>query len=290
MVDHPEALSKVEAYLLAIPSNLTRSLFLTTKMADFKMISLNAAMSLLSIPEILKRHKPDLLLLQEIKDSTETVSEIVAKFGYKVECNVDALHPTSPGTAVGWSSGLKLPNVIQLIERRAQSVTVCGETFVNVYAPSGSNNRRERWEFFNELFLHIIQSGSGGDQKPPVLAGDWNAILAEIDTTRNFDAKYCKVLHRIIKNLKYTDCFRHLHPNVREYTFHRGAHVAQSRLDRFYLPPHLLGDLVSAVHYPGLSDHSQVQVELLHLRVGMAGAGRRQEKLLEIEHICVRKP
>ena len=149
----------------------------------FKTISANIAMSLLAVPEILKRDQPDLLFLQEINVSSESVNDTVGRLGYSAECNVDPLHPTLPGTAILWKTGLNIGQINQLIERRAQSVTCAGETFINIYAPSGSSNRRERWEFFNELFTHIVQAGG---VKLPVMAGDWNAVLQQLDTTRNF--------------------------------------------------------------------------------------------------------
>ena len=62
----------------------------------------------------------------------------------------------------------------------------CGEeTFLNIYVPSGSTNKRERWEMFNELATLLLARGR--DQLP-VMLGDWNCILAEIDTTNNFKA------------------------------------------------------------------------------------------------------
>ena len=146
------------------------------------------------------------------------------------------------------------------------SVKCGGETFLNVYAPSGSANKRERWKMFNELAVLLLAMGR---DKLPVMLGDWNCVLAELDTTNNFEAKYCKVLHRIVQTLEYQDCFRHLHHQAQEYTFHRGPHVAQSRLDRVYLPPHLVTSLLSVRHAPGVSDHCQVEVELA-LRAGLA--------------------
>ena len=230
-------------------------------------------MSMLSIQDIIKSDKPELIFLQEINISTQTVNDSVNSLGYSAECNVDPLHPTLPGTAIVWKNSLKVSDINQLIERRAQSIKCAGEIFINVYAPSGSGNRRERWNFFNELFTHIIQAGD----KLPVMAGDWNAILEQSDTTNNFQAKYCKVLARLIKNMNYTDCFRYLHPGAREFTFHRGANIAQSRLDRFYLPPHLLQLLLTAQHRPGISDHCKVEVEL-DLRPGQARPAQRKKK------------
>ena len=152
----------------------------------FRTMSVNIAMSLVSIKDILKSDKPDLLFVQEINNSTEVVSDSVNRLGYSVECNVDPLHSTLPGTAILWKTNIKVSEINQLIERRAQSIKCAGETFFNVYAPSGSGNRRERWNFFNDLFAHILQVG--GDRLP-VMAGDWNAILEQCNTTKNFESK-----------------------------------------------------------------------------------------------------
>ena len=148
---------------------------------------------------------------------------------------MDPLHPSLPGIAVVWRKTLNITEVNQLIERRAMSLKCGGEIFVNVYAPSGTANKKERMEMFNELSVYLLE----WRDKLLVMAGDWNVILAEIDTTRNCQTKFCKVLDRIVKSFHYHDCFRLLHPTAREFTFHRGDHVAQSRLDRVYIPPHL---------------------------------------------------
>ena len=63
----------------------------------FKIISANIAMSIVSLPDILKRDVPDLLFLQEINISTDNVNNCVNKLGYSAECNIDTLHPTLPG-------------------------------------------------------------------------------------------------------------------------------------------------------------------------------------------------
>ena len=85
------------------------------------------------------------------------------------------------------------------------------------------------------------------------------------------------MLARIVKNLNYTDSFQHLHPNDKEYTFHRGALIAQSRLDRVYLPPHLVQCLLSAQHKAAHTDHSRVEV-VLDLGPGQARPHRQHKK------------
>ena len=93
----------------------------------------------------------------------------------------------------------------------------------------------------------------------------------------NFQPKFCKVLARIVKNLNYTDSFQHLHPNDKEYTFHRRALIAQSRLDRVYLPPHLVQCLLRAQHKAAHTDHCRVEV-VLDLRPGQVRPHRQHKK------------
>ena len=124
--------------------------------ATFKLVSANLGTSLLSVSDILKTDKPALLFLQEITNPTHELLAKVTSLGYSAECNVDSLHPTRPGTAIVWKKTIKISEVNCIIERRAQIIKVEGESYVNVYAPSGSNNRRQREDFFTVLFLHYL--------------------------------------------------------------------------------------------------------------------------------------
>ena len=151
--------------------------------ATLKLVSSNIGTSLLSVSDILKTDKPELLFLQEVTNPTNELLARVTSLGYCAECNVDSLHPQRPGTAIVWKKTLKISEVNCIIERRAQFIKVGGETFMNCYAPSGSNNKREREEFFTELFLHLLNVGGG---KLPVCAGDFNSVVEPKDTTRNF--------------------------------------------------------------------------------------------------------
>ena len=168
--------------------------------AQFKLVSANLGTSLLSVSDILKTDKPDLLFLQEITNPTSELLAKVTDLGYSAECNVDSLHPTRPGTAIVWKETIKINEVNCFIERRAQIIKVGGESFVNVYAPSGSSNRREREEFFSELYLHLHNIGGG---KLPVLAGDFNSVITEVDTTRHFSSKLSKVFRQLVDQSQY---------------------------------------------------------------------------------------
>ena len=65
--------------------------------ATFKLVSANVGTSLLSVCDILKTDKPELLFLQEITNQTNKLPTKVSSLGYSAECNVDSLHPTCPG-------------------------------------------------------------------------------------------------------------------------------------------------------------------------------------------------
>ena len=131
--------------------------------------------------------------------------------------------------------------------------------FFNVYAPSGSQSCCYRALLFTRsLFPHLLQHHS---LILPVLAGDWNCLVSAKDTSANLQEKYCKDLDNLLKSFRYSDAFRIQHPNTSEFTFYR-ASCAPSRLDRVYIPPHLLGSLMSTSHHPGLADHWGVHTEL----------------------------
>ena len=232
----------------------------------FKLVSRNIASSqrLERIVDCLKSEKPDLLLLQEVTLTTAQLQATVKQLQYNCEANIDPDNPSTPGTAIVWRLDLPVTQVISLVTCQLQSVTIGRQSVYNIYAPSGSENRRERTHLFNrEIFPNLLQHQNLGLQ--PILAGDWNCLTDVRDTTCNFKDKYSVDLKALIKSFKYQDAFRVLHPNTVEFTFHRQS-CAPSRLDRVYLPTHLITKLHTVSHHPGLADHWAVNV-LLDLEV-----------------------
>ena len=96
--------------------------------SSFKIVSANIGTSMLSIADMLKIDKPDILFLQEVTCPTPELVTRVAGLGYSGECNVDILHPTRPGTAIIWRQTLNVSEVNCLIDRRAQSIRCGGES------------------------------------------------------------------------------------------------------------------------------------------------------------------
>ena len=190
--------------------------------------------------------------------TTAQLQVAVEPLQYKCETNTDQDNPYAPGTAAIWREDLPTPQVANLISCSLQTVRFGQRYFYNVYAPSGSENRRDRAQLFTrDIFPLLLQHM----EQLPVLAGDWNCLVAAKDTTANFQEKYSKDLDNLLKAFKYSDAYRILHPNTSEFTFHR-ASCAPSRLDRVYLPPNLVPCLRSVEHQPGLADHWGVHVKL----------------------------
>ena len=228
---------------------------------NFKLVSKNIASSrrVEFVLEILRTERPHLLLLQEVTLTTAQLLAAVQTLNYKCESNIDVVNLSQPGTAAVWRADLHVRQVDSLQTCRLQSITIGDQTFLNVYAPSGSANRRERNLLFSrDMFPHLLTMQAG---LLPVLAGDWNCLLAAEDTTANFRDKYSLDLDSLVKSFRYCDSYRVLHPKAVEFTFYR-ASCSPARLDRVYLPPHLATSLKSVSHQPEVADHWSVHVEL----------------------------
>ena len=126
----------------------------------FKLISQNIASShrLERITDVLKREKPDLFLIQEVTVSTIQLQAAIEPFMYKCESNTDNENPSAPGTAAIWKINLPTPQVTNLVSCNLQTVSIGPHYFYNVYAPSGSENRRDRALLFTrDIFPHLLQ-------------------------------------------------------------------------------------------------------------------------------------
>ena len=61
---------------------------------------------------------------------------------------------------------------------------------VNVYAPSGNQNRNARRVLFNETLPRNLQLRT----LQPILIGDFNCVLSANDCEQNFNQKKCESL------------------------------------------------------------------------------------------------
>ena len=238
--------------------------------APLRVLSHNIAGGTLYISELIRKFKPDILCLQEVKIDSKELNVIVNRLNYVGESNLCPANPHKPGTAVVWRAGLEVSNpATKCVEpRRAQVLQMGRLAIVNVYAPSGTACRKEREELFaGELALTV--RGLGPEV---ILVGDWNCVLSPRDVERDYRLKYSPALDTLVQDFSLSDAFSSLHPDKREFTFYR-ASVTRSRLDRLYLSPGLLPGLTAVQHEPGLSDHSVLEAQFLI----PGGGGAREE-------------
>ena len=222
-------------------------------------LNIGGSTTLAGLLSMLRLDKPHLVMLQEVKVNTEQLNVQVAKYGYQAVSNIDVNNPSALGTGVVWQSHLPVSDIFSVVECRAQALTLGQYTFINIYAPSGSQGRQARRDFFGQDLFRAIRGLPGSSC--PILVGDFNSILSALDTERNFNDKTCPALKDLVDNFNYTDAYRLLHPHGRAYTFFRPS-CAASRLDRFYLPQNLISNVRSVSYKASLGDHHGVSLKL----------------------------
>ena len=227
---------------------------------DYKILSLNVAngSTLGGLPSILKMENPHIVMLQEITLSSEQLTLIVKKYGYKAETNIDINNQNTMGTGFVWKTNLPVNEVYSVIDSRGQLLKLGNYNFLNIYAPSGSQNKQARRIFFGQDIFRVMR---GMSKIPPILGGDFNCVLSAKDTENNFVDKKCPALKSLIDNFNYSDPYRLLNPEGGDFTFHR-PNCAASRLDRFYVPQHLAGGVKTVSHHASLADHKYVVMNI----------------------------
>ena len=153
-------------------------------MAALKIITLNAGNSLLlgGLLSIIRLENPDIVLLQEITVTTGQLQLFVAKLGYSAQANTDILDITRLGTGIIWKSELPLSEVTSVVDCRAQLAKLGPYHILNVYAPSGSNNRTARRKFFGQDIFRLVRGTNTSTY--PLIIGDFNSVLSPLDTEK----------------------------------------------------------------------------------------------------------
>ena len=110
-------------------------------MVALKIMSLNTGNTqvLGGLLSIIRIENPDIVFLQEITATSGQLKLFVAKFGYSAEANTDLLDITSLGTGMIWKSHLPVNDIKCVIPCRVQMATLGPHSFLNIYAPIGSN-------------------------------------------------------------------------------------------------------------------------------------------------------
>lgn len=183
--------------------------------------------------EFLKKERPDILLLQEIKTNDKARAEEKFDFKNYEEFWCPAERPGYSGTAVLVKKNLKIIKYvagmgIEKFDREGRAQTVEFEKFylLNAYFPH-SNHELTRLDFkleFNQAFLKYASKLA--KKKPLIMGGDFNVAHEEIDLARpkdnvgnpGFTDEERKWMTKFL-NSGYIDTFRFLNKNKIQYSW-----------------------------------------------------------------------
>ena len=207
----------------------------------------------LQVENFIKCNNIDILHLQEshLEDETFSNCEFIMSNFTIIKNNSQSKY----GTACLVKSSLSAEDIILHHSGRIILFNVGGVTFGNVYLPSGSDglSRSSRENFCGEIIPNLlINSKQSG-----IIGGDWNNIISKEDCTRHPDSKLSPCLKRLVSAFSWTDCFRHLHPNIRNYSHYYSNHRAgtgATRIDRSYSWGEIVPDEANYVSV-AFSDH-----------------------------------
>lgn len=195
----------------------------------------------------LRTHNVDIALLQEIESSQFSIP------GYTTITNVDN---TNRGTAIALKPHIRFSHVERSLDSRLIALKIHDSvTLVNIYAPSGSQHRVQREEFFNTTLSYYLR------QKAEfcVIGGDFNAVVHAKDATG--ESNYSLTLKNTTQQLRLVDVWDSLHPGRTQYTY--VTHNSASRIDRVYVSSNLVSQLrESATHVCSFTNHKALTVRL----------------------------
>ncbi|MCP3678767.1 MAG: hypothetical protein GY782_00035, partial [Gammaproteobacteria bacterium] len=207
--------------------------------------------------------QPTFIFLQEVTLSSDILVTVPGLESYLGVSNVNPQGGNKPGTATLWKKGIEGVVVNNIVPRRIQFITTGNDgTFINVYAPSGTQGERERRVLFSQDLLTLVDAAP----TRPTLVGDWNCIIhrKEVEPRGGSNGnaadgepgrKLQFELKKLTKIGGFVDGFINANPGVQEYTWFRPGR-RRSRLDRCYIHRSILDRLVRVFHVPHLTDHA----------------------------------
>lgn len=183
----------------------------------------------------------DVAVLQEVTDiPLENIT------GYNAITNPGEEYAL--GTAILLKEGIIASDTEKLPDSRGIAVTIYNTRLINIYAPSGFVNKRQRADFFKEGMVPLFNRCP--DQA--IFAGDFNCVLSAKDQTPNFNKSV--ELERVIRDLNFTDTWELTHGDRPGFTYI--TNHSASRIDRIYTTSNLRTRVLQAELWPTIfSDH-----------------------------------
>jgi exodeoxyribonuclease-3 len=244
---------------------------------------------IVNVLDYLKKDKPDILCLQEIK--TENInfpSDEFKKIGYE-----SFVFGQKSYNGVAFLSKIEIKNInLNFIsDDLKQSRIISGDIklkkkkikLINIYVPNGNPINTEKFEYKKKWLGKFLKSikNSLAVEKNIIISGDFNIIPDEIDVYDHNkylnDALYkieIRKYFRELINFGFKDIYRQLKKNKQEYTF--WDYMAGSwtknygmRIDHFLVSDNLLEDVKSininqkprGKEKP--SDHTPIELEII---------------------------
>lgn len=136
--------------------------------------------------EVLRRHRPDALCLQELKtvDAQFPMAEIEAEgyhavtLGQKTYNGVAILAPTAPTDVIR-----NMDDGVADDQARLISATVAGVQVISVYVPNGGEMGSDKWAYKRRWFARLREwlEAHADPTKPVALCGDFNVAIEDRD-------------------------------------------------------------------------------------------------------------
>ena len=244
---------------------------------------------ILNILDYLKKDKPDILFLQEIKtDNINFPSDEFKKIGYD-----SIVFGQKSYNGVAFLSKIKIENInLNFIkDDLKQSRIICGDIkikkkkikLINIYVPNGNPINTEKYDYKKKWLDKFLKSVKKTltVEKNIIISGDFNVIPDEMDVYDHSkfldDALYkieIRKYFRELINYGFKDVYRQLNKNKQEYTF--WDYMAGSwpknygmRIDHFLVTDNLIDDIktININQKPRgktkPSDHTPIELEII---------------------------
>lgn len=229
--------------------------------------------------DFLKKTKPDVICLQEIKISDAARAQEEFDFKDYQEFWNSAQRPGYSGTAILVKNGIKvkaLPKLSYDDEGRVQVIDLGKYYLANVYFPN-ANHELSRLSFkikFNDKLLAYFKKLA--KTKPLIVTGDYNVAHNEIDLARprenignpGFTNEERDWMTKFLSQ-GFKDTFRELHPDKIQYTwwsYRANARVNNIgwRIDYFCVSNKILKNISQAYILDKIegSDHAPLGIEI----------------------------
>lgn len=236
------------------------------KIATINLNSIKTEVNKSLLRDFVQNEDLDFVFLQEV------LFEDFSFLGsYRAFVNISEL---DKGTAILVRRNQGFRNIIYDPSGRILSIVCDDVNFVNVYAHSGTNKKRERDDLFrDEITPHVIK----GNCSHTVIGGDFNCVLNKRDS-RSATANLCQGLKDLTTSMQLKDVASVRNGSNVEFTFHRAG--SASRLDRFYVSAQFLEKVVDVRTVPvAFSDHSAVVMKFSVDQSALCQRGRGYWKL-----------